>query len=156
MALTPSERRELEGLYESIRLNPNSLARDQWKKAIERLEALEAERPEKTAERLESMGEYEEARDFYHLALVRRPKDNVVIKNLGNLCFRMGRTQEGVAQFKRLADFYAAEGFLCHAMACLRRILRDDPGNVEIRRYHTTLYIMTKIKLPACMLGTGH
>jgi hypothetical protein len=41
MALTPSQRRILEGLYENLQLNPDSLSAHRWKKQIERLEALD-------------------------------------------------------------------------------------------------------------------
>ena len=102
----------------------------------------------KEATRLESQGEYEDAIVLYYKVLAHRPKDNLLRRRIGELCFLMGRVREGASQYMSIARIYEEAGFIPQAIACLRRARREAPEDFSVKVHLLSLYLILSIKVP--------
>ncbi|MFB3852535.1 MAG: tetratricopeptide repeat protein [Vicinamibacterales bacterium] len=81
------------------------------------------------AEKLLRQGRLDGAIEEYRRLLEEQPGDWGTANLLGDLYVRAGQLQSAAEQFSRVADHYAAEGFLPKANALYRKVLKIVPDN---------------------------
>ncbi|MCX6543733.1 MAG: tetratricopeptide repeat protein [Acidobacteria bacterium] len=83
------------------------------------------------AEKLLRQGRLDAAIEAYAAVVEAHPKDWATANLLGDLYIRAGRTDRAVAQYSRIADRLAAEGFLSKAAALYKKIVKITPDDEE-------------------------
>ena len=84
------------------------------------------------------------------LKLVREsPRDMNTINRVGDLYARLGRTDEAIAQYRKIADFYNKEGFLLKAIAIYKKVSKLDPSNPEPYQSLARLYSQQGLTMEA-------
>jgi tetratricopeptide (TPR) repeat protein len=81
------------------------------------------------AEKLLRQGRLDGAIDEYLRVVEDQPSDWNTANLLGDLFVRAGQPERAVAQYTRIADHFAREGFLQRATALYRKILKIQPGD---------------------------
>ena len=79
------------------------------------------------AEKLLRQGKLDLAIAEYRSVIEAEPSDWNTANTLGDLYFRAGQTDKAVAEYCRIADHLANEGFLPKAVALYRKILKIKP-----------------------------
>lgn len=153
MALTRRELKILEGLRLALEQNPQGVNAYRILRRIQELERLDGEPPEAAAVRLEVDGEYDRARTALYAALSNKPDSLAIPQRLGNLCFKMDRTREGVALWMQVAEALEKQGMFMHARACVERALREANEDPLLKQHSLRLYMLgvlgTRMKLPS-------
>ncbi len=83
----------------------------------------------KIASRLVRQGKIEAAIKEYKKLIDMNPHDYEVRQIVGDLYTKINRPKEAVQEFKKIAGFYANEGFNPKAIAMLKRITKIDPSD---------------------------
>ena len=83
----------------------------------------------RTAEKLTRQGKLAEAIVEYRKVLDDQPNDWNTVNTLGDLYFRAGLRDKAVAEYGRVADHFANEGFFSKAVALYRKILKIKPDD---------------------------
>jgi tetratricopeptide (TPR) repeat protein len=83
----------------------------------------------RTAEKLIRQGKLAEAIVEYRKVLDDQPNDWNTVNTLGDLYFRAGLRDKAVAEYGRVADHFAKEGFFSKAVALYRKILKIKPDD---------------------------
>jgi tetratricopeptide (TPR) repeat protein len=79
------------------------------------------------AEKLLRQGKLDLAIAEYRSVIEAEPSDWNTANTLGDLYFRAGQTDKAVAEYARIADHLANEGFFPKAVALYRKILKIKP-----------------------------
>jgi tetratricopeptide (TPR) repeat protein len=93
------------------------------------------------AERFVLQGRLTQAIAEYHKIIKNDPKDVLTLNTMGDLCLRLGRTQDANRYFVEVAETYARDNFLLKSIAVYRKILNSDPKNLEINQTLAGLYV---------------
>ncbi|HXG90206.1 MAG TPA: tetratricopeptide repeat protein [Vicinamibacterales bacterium] len=83
----------------------------------------------KTAEKALRQGRIEVAITEYVKIVEAQPKDWNTANALGDLYVRANQVDKGLAQFTRIADHFAAEGFFPKAAALYKKVLKVKPDD---------------------------
>ena len=83
------------------------------------------------AERLLRQGRLEAAVEEYASVVEAYPKDWATANLLGDLFIRAGRTDRAVAQYSRIAEQLATEGFLSKSAALYKKIVKITPNDEQ-------------------------
>src|SRR5262245_51711610 len=92
------------------------------------------------AEEFVKAGKLAEAVAEYRKLADDNPRDMNVVNKLGDLLVRVGKVQDALKQFLRIADFYARDGFFLKAIAMYKKICKIDPKNLECQQKLAELY----------------
>jgi len=90
--------------------------------------AFDREGALKKAEKLLKQGRIDGAIEEYLRIVEAQPRDWNSANTLGDLYVRAGHTEKGIAQYTRIADHFATEGFYPKASALYKKILKVKPG----------------------------
>jgi tetratricopeptide (TPR) repeat protein len=82
--------------------------------------------------RLEADGKIKQAIKDLQKAVKADMADGNVYNRLGDLHIKLNETTEAIEAFKKGVDIYKGDTFYRNALALCKKILRYDPGNVEI------------------------
>ncbi len=93
------------------------------------------------AEQLISQGKYERAVEAYKDLLKENPDDIAFNNALGDLCVRIGRGEEAVPFFLKVADTYQQTGFRKKAIATLKKAHRQSPADTTVVERLASLHI---------------
>lgn len=83
------------------------------------------------AERMLRQGRLEAAIEEYATVVLAFPKDWTTANLLGDLLIRAGRVDRAVAQYARIAEQLAADGFLSKAAALYKKIIKITPDDEQ-------------------------
>ncbi|MFQ6081763.1 MAG: tetratricopeptide repeat protein [Candidatus Aminicenantia bacterium] len=70
--------------------------------------------------------------DEYYKLLEENPEDWSIINTIGDLYVRLGKKDEAIKEFTKIADYYYNEGFYPKAIAILKKIYRLDSTRGDI------------------------
>lgn len=85
------------------------------------------------AEKLLRQGRLDGAIEEYVRLLEEQPGDWNLRNVLGDLYVRAGRIDQAAAEFSRIADHFAEEGFFSRAVALYRKVVKIKPGDEHAR-----------------------
>lgn len=102
--------------------------------------ALDRAKSLASAEKFVKSGKISEAIAEYRKLAEDNSRDMGVVNKLGDLCVRAGKNQDAIRYFLRIAEFYAADGFLLKAIAMYKKISKLDPANVDCLQKLAGLY----------------
>ncbi len=86
----------------------------------------------KHATELEERGKTDQAIKEFHKAIKMNPKDGNLYNRLGDLFIRNERVEEALDTYRKGVDAYRKDNFARNALALCKKIMRHDPGNLEI------------------------
>ncbi len=93
-----------------------------------------------SAEKFVRAGKVPEAIAEYKKLFEDNSRDMGVLNKLGDLCVRVGKNQDAIRYFLRIAEFYAADGFFLKAIAMYKKVSKLDPANVDCLQKLAGLY----------------
>lgn len=85
-------------------------------------------------------GQWLPALEAYRRACEKDPDNVGVLRRVGDVLVRLGRTPEAIETYRRVAGLYADGGFLVQAIAIYKILLRIDPGAEDVSRKLAQLY----------------
>jgi len=86
----------------------------------------------KHATDLEERGKTDQAIKEFHKAIKMNPKDGNLYNRLGDLYARNERVEEAIDTYRKGVEAYKEDNFSRNALALCKKIMRHDPGNLEI------------------------
>ncbi len=92
-------------------------------------------------EKLVRQGKIEEAIRIYERALRKKPKDEYLMRKLGELYERAGLKDEAIRIFTRLGNYYLEREFLKKALAIFKKVYLLDPKNPDHTLTLADLYV---------------
>jgi tetratricopeptide (TPR) repeat protein len=84
------------------------------------------------AEKLLRQGKLDLAIAEYRAVIEDQPSDLNTANTLGDLYYRSGQVDKAVAEYGRIADYFANEGFLPKAVALYKKILKIKPDEERV------------------------
>src|SRR5215813_9177560 len=88
----------------------------------------------KAAERFVLQGKLQNAIAEYEKILKDDPRDLTVLNTVGELHVRLNQLEEGLQCFRKVAETYAAEGFMVKAIAMYKKMAKLSPDSAECRQ----------------------
>ncbi len=82
------------------------------------------------AEKLLRQGKLEPAIEAYRSLVEEQPRDWTIVNQYGDALARAGRLADAVSQYTRIAEAFAADGFVSKAAAVYKKILKLAPGHL--------------------------
>jgi tetratricopeptide (TPR) repeat protein len=95
--------------------------------------AIDRESCLRKAEKLLRQGRLDAAIEAYLRVIEDQPNDWNTINLLGDLYYRSGDSDRAIAQYTRIADHFAREGFSSKATALYRKVLKIRPDDEHAR-----------------------
>ncbi len=92
-------------------------------------------------EKLVRQGKIEEAIRIYERALRKKPRDEYLMRKLGELYERAGLKDEAIRMFTRLGNFYLEREFLKKALAIFKKVYMLEPQNPDHSLTLADLYV---------------
>ena len=92
------------------------------------------------AQRALVRGEWGKALEHYQKYCAQEPKDLRSRLKVGELLERLGRKEEAIQEYRKVAEAYAGEGFLLQAISVNKMILRIDPSLKDVNDRLAQLY----------------
>ncbi|NOY45710.1 MAG: cyclic nucleotide-binding domain-containing protein [Deltaproteobacteria bacterium] len=92
------------------------------------------------ADALYTKGQWAAALAAYERVLAKDPDNLAVLRRVGDLRAKLGRTKEAAEAYRELADRYARGGFLMQAIAVYKILERCDPEADDVGRRLAELY----------------
>jgi tetratricopeptide (TPR) repeat protein len=86
----------------------------------------------KNASDLETKGKTKEAITEYERAVKASPADGNLFNHLGDLYIKVNRIKEAVDAYMKGIDIFRNDNFYRNALGICKKVLRYDPGNLEI------------------------
>lgn len=86
-------------------------------------------------------GQWKKALDCFQKHCEQAPKDLRSRLKKAELLERLGKKKEAIAEYRRIAEDYARDGFLLQAISVNKMILRIDPSLEDIHERLTQLYL---------------
>ena len=86
----------------------------------------------KRATEFEERGKTDQAIKEFYKAIKMSPKDGNLYNRLGDLFVRNERVDEALDTYRKGVDAYRKDNFARNALALCKKIMRHDPGNLEI------------------------
>jgi tetratricopeptide (TPR) repeat protein len=110
---------------------------------LDRAKAVQA------AEKFLKAGKLPEAITEYKKLAEDNPRDMNVFNKLGDLCVRVGKNQDAIRYFLRIADFYSSDGFFLKAIAMYKKVSKLDPSNMDCLQKLAGLYLKQGLTIEA-------
>jgi pilus assembly protein FimV len=73
-------------------------------------------------------GRYEKAIELLRQIVQENPRDANTLNQIGFLYEKLNNTKAANEQYAKVADFYAKDGFYLKAIACWKKVLKNDPA----------------------------
>lgn len=102
-----------------------------------------------TPDKLIRQGKFEEAIKVIEANLRRRPRDEYLMKKLGDLYERTGRREDAIRIFSKLGNYYVNNQFIKKAIAIYKKIYHLDPSNPSVGVKLADLYVQVGLKVNA-------
>ncbi|HEV8254201.1 MAG TPA: tetratricopeptide repeat protein [Vicinamibacteria bacterium] len=83
------------------------------------------------ADKLEKAGQTDKAIALYKQVVDDNPKDWNTVNKIGDLYAKLNKPREASAEYAKVADFYAKDGFLLKAIAIWKKINKLDASAME-------------------------
>ncbi len=102
-----------------------------------------------SAEKSVQKGKVDAAIRDYLKVLEETPNDINVLNKVGDLNVRLGKNEESIPFFLRIAEFYARDGFYVRAIAMYKKINKLDPARLDIYEKLAELYVKQQLWMEA-------
>ena len=102
-----------------------------------------------SAEKSLQKGKVDAALKDYVKVLDETPNDINILNKAGDLNVRLGRNDESITYFLRIAEFYARDGFYVRAIAMYKKINKLDPARLDIYEKLAELYVKQQLWMEA-------
>lgn len=86
----------------------------------------------KNAVNLELSGKFKEAISILERAIKLNPNDGNLLNRLGDLYIKMSKPKEALVAYQKGIEAFKSDNFLRNALALCKKVLRYDPGNIDI------------------------
>jgi cAMP-dependent protein kinase regulator len=94
-------------------------------------------------------GRWAQALEAYERVLVREPENVKILRRVADLRAKAGRRADAVEAYRKVADHFAAAGFLVQAIAIQKILLRLDPSTQDIGHKLAELYAKRGLSGPS-------
>jgi len=84
-----------------------------------------------SAQKFIQKGNYEKALREYNKIIEQDPKDERIRLKVAEICARLGRKEEAIQHYRKVADSYSKQGFYVKAVAVLKQVLKLDDNYLE-------------------------
>jgi pilus assembly protein FimV len=101
------------------------------------------------AEKYVFQGKSQLAISEYRKIIQADPDDLLTLNTIGDLYLRLGLTEAANRTFSEVAEKYCKNNFLLKAIAVYKKILKNDPENLEINTTMASLYVRQGLSLDA-------
>ncbi len=102
-----------------------------------------------SAEKSLLKGKVDAALKDYLKVLEETPNDINVLNKVGDLFVRLGRNDESIPFFLRIAEHYARDGFYVRGIAMYKKINKLDPARLDIYEKLAELYVKQQLWMEA-------
>ena len=102
-----------------------------------------------SAEKSLQKGKVDAALKDYLKVLEETPNDINILNKAGDLNVRLGRNDESITYFLRIAEFYARDGFYVRSIAMYKKINKLDPARLDIYEKLAELYVKQQLWMEA-------
>lgn len=102
-----------------------------------------------SAEKSLQKGKVDAALKDYLKVLEETPADINILNKIGDLQVRLGRNDESITYFLRIAEHYARDGFYVRAIAMYKKINKLDPARLDIYEKLAELYVKQQLWMEA-------
>ena len=102
-----------------------------------------------SAEKSLQKGKVDAALKDYLKVLEETPNDINILNKAGDLNVRLGRNDESIPYFLRIAEYYARDGFYVRAIAMYKKINKLDPARLDIYEKLAELYVKQQLWMEA-------
>jgi len=102
-----------------------------------------------SAEKSLQKGKVDLALKDYLKVLDETPNDINILNKIGDLQVRLGKPEESIAFFLRIAEHYARDGFYVRAIAMYKKINKLDPARLDIYEKLAELYVKQQLWMEA-------
>jgi tetratricopeptide (TPR) repeat protein len=102
-----------------------------------------------SAEKSLQKGKVDAALKDYLKVLEETPNDINVLNKVGDLNVRLGKNDDSIIYFLRIAEHYARDGFYVRAIAMYKKINKLDPARLEIYEKLAELYVKQQLWMEA-------
>src|SRR5579864_1641 len=92
------------------------------------------------AEKFVQQGKLQGAIGEYEKIIKEDPKDLTVLNTVGDLCARIGQSEQAASYFRKAGDLYAQDGFTVKAIAIYKKLTRLNPGDFDYVNKLADLY----------------
>jgi CRP-like cAMP-binding protein len=92
------------------------------------------------AEKYAQDGKWRKALELFEELQTDDPKNDRLMRRIGDMHFRMGDKSAAKSCYKKLADLYARNGFWAKAISTNKLVLELDPSDQEIQQSIVKLY----------------
>jgi len=86
----------------------------------------------KNASNLEMAGKFKEAIGVLERAIKLNPNDGNLFNRLGDLYIKMNKPKEALDAYHKGIEAFKNDNFIRNALALCKKILRYDPGNIDV------------------------
>ncbi|MGB9720092.1 MAG: tetratricopeptide repeat protein [bacterium] len=105
----------------------------------------------KNATNLEMAGKFKEAIIILERAIKLNPNDGNLFNRLGDLYIKMNRPKDALSVYQKGIEAFKNDNFLRNALALCKKIMRYDPGNIDVNLTIAQLLIELDEKSDAAM-----
>jgi len=99
-------------------------------------------------------GRYEKAIELLRQIVQENPRDANTLNQIGFLYEKVNNTKAANEQYSKVADFYSKDGFYLKAIACWKKVLKNDPALLDAHLNLGDLYAKQGLSAEAkTMLG---
>ena len=102
-----------------------------------------------SAEKALQKGKVDAALKDYLKVLEETPADINILNKVGDLQVRLGKNDESIPFFLRIAEHYARDGFYVRAIAMYKKINKLDPARLDIYEKLAELYVKQQLWMEA-------
>ena len=102
-----------------------------------------------SAEKSLQKGKVDAALKDYLKVLEETPGDINILNKVGDLQVRLGKNDESIPFFLRIAEHYARDGFYVRAIAMYKKINKLDPARLDIYEKLAELYVKQQLWMEA-------
>lgn len=102
-----------------------------------------------SAEKSLQKGKVDAALKDYLKVLDETPADINILNKVGDLNVRLGKNEDSIPFFLRIAEHYARDGFYVRAIAMYKKINKLDPSRLDIYEKLAELYVKQQLWMEA-------
>ena len=102
-----------------------------------------------SAEKSLQKGKVDAALKDYLKVLEETPADINILNKVGDLNVRLGKNEDSIPFFLRIAEHYARDGFYVRAIAMYKKINKLDPSRLDIYEKLAELYVKQQLWMEA-------
>ncbi len=105
----------------------------------------------KSATSFEMVGKLKEAISILERAIKMNPSDGNLFNRLGDLYIKVNKPKEALIAYEKGIEAFKEDNFLRNALALCKKILRYDPGNIDVNLSIAQLLVDLDEKSDAAM-----